>query len=235
MSEVGENLLGVAGKISATCLRAGRDGGSVELIAVSKTFPADSVREAFEAGQRVFGESKVQEAEPKIAALPASLRWHFIGRVQRNKVRRLLQSFEVIHAIDSLRLASFADEIARELGLFPKVFLQVNVGREASKGGFEPEVLRAEMEDLLTLERLEIVGLMGIPPVGPDAESARPWFAALRETRDALEIEFGVKLPALSMGMSGDFEVAIEEGATHVRVGSAIFGNRSYRVDGELG
>ena len=235
MSEVAENLSVIAGKISAACLRAGRDVKCVELIAVSKTFPVGSVREAFEAGQLQFGESKVQEAEPKVAALPGSLHWHFIGRVQRNKVRKMLQNFEVIHAIDSLRLASYTDEIAGELGLFPKVFLQVNVGREASKGGFEPDVLRAEMDSLLKLGRLEIVGLMCIPPAGPDAESARPWFASLRETRDALEREFGVTLPALSMGMSGDFEVAIEEGSTHVRVGSAIFGKRSYRMDEELG
>ena len=235
MSEVAENLSVIAGKISAACLRAGRDVKSVELIAVSKTFPVGSVREAFEAGQLQFGESKVQEAEPKVAALPGSLHWHFIGRVQRNKVRKMLQNFEVIHAIDSLRLASYTDEIAGELGLFPKVFLQVNVGGEAAKGGFEPDVLRAEMEQLLKLGRLEIVGLMCIPPAGPDAESARPWFASLRETRDALEREFGVTLPALSMGMSGDFEVAIEEGSTHVRVGSAIFGKRSYRMDEELG
>lgn len=235
MSQVAENLSVIAGEISAACLRAGRDVRSVELIAVSKTFPAGSVREAFEAGQLQFGESKVQEAEPKIAALPGSLHWHFIGRVQRNKVRKILLNFGVVHAIDSLRLASYTDEIAGELGLFPKVFLQVNVGKEASKGGFEPDVLRAEMEGLLKLGRLEIIGLMCIPPAGPDAESARPWFASLRETRDALELEFGVVLPALSMGMSGDFGVAIEEGSTHVRVGSAIFGKRSYRVDEELG
>ena len=235
MSEVAENLSAIAGKISDACARAGRDLKSVELIAVSKTFPAASVREAFEAGQLQFGESKIQEAEPKIAALPGALHWHFIGRVQRNKVRKMLQNFEVIHAIDSLRLASYTDEIAGELGLFPQVFLQVNVGKEASKGGFEPEVLRSEMESLLKLGRLEIIGLMTIPPAGPDAESARPWFASLREMRDALEREFGVMLPALSMGMSGDFEVAVEEGATHVRVGSAIFGKRSYRVDEELG
>ena len=235
MSEVGDNLLAVAGKIAAACVRAGRDVSSVELIAVSKTIAAASVREAFEAGQYHFGESKVQEAESKIEALPSALHWHFIGRVQRNKVRKLLQIFDVIHAVDSFRLASFANEVARELGLYPKIFLQVNIGQEASKGGYPPEALRAEMESLLTLERLEIIGLMCIPPVGPDAESARPWFASLRKLRDAMEIEFNVKLPALSMGMSGDFEVAIEEGATHVRVGSAIFGKRSYRVDGELG
>ena len=235
MSEVGDNLLAVAAKIAAACGRAGRDVSSVELIAVSKTIAAASVREAFEAGQYHFGESKVQEAEPKIEALPSALHWHFIGRVQRNKVRKLLQIFDVIHAVDSFRLASFANEVARELGLYPKIFLQVNIGQEASKGGYPPEALRAEMESLLNLERLEFIGLMCIPPVGPDAESARPWFASLRKLRDAMEIEFNVKLPALSMGMSGDFEVAIEEGATHVRVGSAIFGKRSYRVDGELG
>lgn len=235
MSEVAENLLDVAGRISAACKLAGREVGSVELIAVSKTFPVESVRDAFEAGHLHFGESRIQEAEPKIAALPDSLHWHFIGRVQRNKVRKLLQNFEIIHAIDSLKLASYADEIARELGLFPKVFLQVNIGDEATKGGFSVDMLRAEMEALLGLARLEIMGLMCIPPIGPDAESARSWFAALRELRDSLEVDFQVQLPALSMGMSGDYEVAIEEGATHVRVGSAIFGKRAYRVDGELG
>jgi len=235
MSEVSENLFAVTEKITSACRRVGRDAKSVELVAVSKTFPAKLVRDAFEAGQLQFGESKVQEAEPKIISLPGSIHWHFIGRVQRNKVRRLLLSFEVIHAIDSLRLASYTDEIAAELGLFPKVFLQVNVGNEASKGGFEPDVLHAEMEGVLALRRLDIIGLMCIPPIEIDAEASRPWFVRLRELRDTLEIKFGVNLPALSMGMSGDFEVAIEEGATHVRVGSAIFGKRSYRVDGELG
>lgn len=235
MSDVGENLAGIKARISAACARAGRSLDEVELIAVSKTFPADSVREAWDSGQRVFGESKLQEAEPKIEVLPGAIQWHFIGRVQRNKVRKLLASFPVIHAIDSLKLASYADGIAEELGLYPKVFLQVNIGAEESKGGFSPEELRAEMQGLLGLKRLEIIGLMCIPPEGPDPESARPWFRALRELRDSLERDFDTKLPALSMGMSGDYEVAIEEGATHVRVGSAIFGRRSYRVDGELG
>ncbi|MES2660001.1 MAG: YggS family pyridoxal phosphate-dependent enzyme [Verrucomicrobiota bacterium] len=221
--------------MDAACLRAGRPRESVNLIAVSKTFPLESIREAFEAGQLLFGESRLQEAESKITLLPGSLHWHFIGRAQRNKVRKLLQNFEVIHAIDSLRLASYANEIASELGLFPKVFLQVNIGDEDSKGGFSREILHSEMKEILKLDRLEILGLMCIPPEGPDAESARPWFSTLRELRDELEIASNVKLPALSMGMSGDFEVAIEEGATHVRVGSAIFGKRSYRVDGELG
>ena len=235
MSEIAENLAGVAGRIEAACTRVGRDPSAVRLIAVSKTFSANSVRSAVDAGQLHFGESKLQEAEPKIEAMPGHLHWHFIGRVQRNKVRKLLPLFEVIHAIDSFRLAAYTNDVAKELGLFPKVFLQVNVGGEASKGGFEPEELRSEMSDLLTLDRLEIIGLMCIPPAAADAESARPWFVLLRELRDALEEEFNVRLPFLSMGMSGDYEIAVEEGATHVRVGSAIFGKRAYRVDGELG
>ena len=235
MSEVAENLTEIRGRIKGACVKAQREADSVELIAVSKTFSAESILEAVDARQLNFGESRLQEAEGKIAALPASIHWHFIGRVQRNKVRKILQNFEVIHAIDSLRLATFADEIATELGMSPKVFLQVNVAGEASKGGFSPEGFRTEMESILALKRLDLLGLMTIPPAGPDAESARRWFSALRELRDVLEVEFAVKLPSLSMGMSGDFEVAIEEGATHVRVGSAIFGKRAYRVDGELG
>lgn len=235
MSDIPDNLAEINHRIWTACSRVSRDASSVQLIAVSKTFPADAVREAFDAGHCLFGESKLQEAEPKIDSLPGSLRWHFIGRVQRNKVRRMLPLFETIHAIDSLRLASYTNDIACELGLFPKVFLQVNVAGEETKGGFEPDVLCAEMEALLQLPRLEIAGLMCIPPAGPDAESSRPWFARLREIRDGLERSSGVPLPALSMGMSGDFEVAIEEGATQVRVGSAIFGKRAYRVDGELG
>jgi len=235
MSDVAANLAEIKGRIAAACSRAGRAVDSVELIAVSKTFPADAVRDAVHEGHSSFGESKLQEAEPKIDILPGHLHWHFIGGIQRNKVRRILPRFEVIHAIDSLRLASYTDEIAKELGLFPKVFLQVNVGGEASKGGFEPETIRAEIDELLALERLEILGLMTIPPAGPDAESARHWFQDLKNLRDDLARESGVPLPFLSMGMSGDFEVAIEEGATHVRVGTAIFGKRAYRVDGELG
>lgn len=235
MSEVAENIARVNGRIQSACTRSGRDPSAVQLIAVSKTFPAEAVRGALLAGANHFGESKLQEAEPKIAMLPGNLHWHFIGRIQRNKVRRLLQNFEVLHAIDSLRLASYANEVAADCGSYPKVFFQVNVGGEASKGGFEPDELRAEMPRLLSLDRLEVMGLMCIPPAGPDAESARRWFVELRELRDSFQREFDVTLPSLSMGMSGDYEVAVEEGATHVRVGSAIFGKRSYRVDGELG
>lgn len=235
MSDIAENLAEINHRVSIAAARAGRDPASIELIAVSKTFPADSVRDAVAAGHGCFGESKLQEAEGKIDLLPGHLHWHFIGGVQRNKVRRILQYFDVVHAIDSLRLAAYTDEIAKELGLFPKVFLQVNVGGEFSKGGFEPAALREEISALFALPRLEIIGLMCIPPSGADAESARPWFVALRNLRNDLELESGIFLPFLSMGMSGDFEVAIEEGATHIRVGTAIFGKRAYRVDGELG
>jgi PLP dependent protein len=235
MSDVSANLSAVLGNISNACERVGRSLAEVQLIAVSKTFPVDAVREAYQRGQLTFGESKLQEAEPKILDLPNQLHWHFIGRVQRNKVRKLLQSFEVIHAIDSLRLATYVDEVAGELGLFPQIFLQINLGGEVTKGGFELELLYLEMESLLSLKRIDFLGLMCIPPAGVDAEAARRWFVMLRELRDRLEVDFAVRLPALSMGMSNDYEVAVEEGATHLRVGSAIFGKRAYRVDGELG
>jgi PLP dependent protein len=235
VSDIAGNLTEIRSRIHAACQKVGRSDSEVELIAVSKTFPVDLIRDAVDAGQVVFGESRLQEAEPKIEVLPGSLQWHFIGGVQRNKVRRILQRFETIHAVDSLRLASYINEVGRELGLFPKVFLQVNIGGEETKGGFEMDALTADMESLLALDRLEILGLMCIPPAEKDSESARPWFVKLRELRDQLESAFSVRLPALSMGMSGDYEIAVEEGATHVRVGSSIFGKRAYRVDGELG
>lgn len=235
MTPIADNLLAIRGRMDAACVRAGRSPGDVELISVSKTFPADAVREAFEAGERIFGESRLQEALPKMELLPGSIHWHFIGGVQRNKVRRILSAFEVVHAVDSLKLARYVNEVAADLSVFPKVFLQVNVGGEETKGGFELDALRTEFAEILTLDRLEILGLMCIPPAGPDPESARPWFSLLRNLRDELVEAHGIPLPSLSMGMSGDFEIAIEEGATHVRVGSSIFGKRAYRVDGELG
>lgn len=235
MTPIADNLLAIRKRMDAACARVGRHAGDVELISVSKTFSVDAVREAFEAGERVFGESRLQEALPKMELLPGAIHWHFIGGVQRNKVRRILSAFEVIHAVDSLRLARYLNEVAADLSVFPEIFLQVNVGGEETKGGFELDALRAEFAEILTLDRLEILGLMCIPPAGPDPESARPWFSLLRNLRDELVQVHGVPLPSLSMGMSGDFEVAIEEGATHVRVGSSIFGKRAYRVDGELG
>lgn len=226
---VAERLQEVRGRIGAACDRAGRDPASVELLAVSKTFPAEVIREAVAAGHRLFGESRQQEAEAKIPQLPGCLEWHFIGHLQRNKVRKVLPLVAALHSIDSVKLAGQVDRVAEELGLFPKVFLEMNVGSEGSKHGFREEELRASMDELLALERLEILGLMAIPPFVQDPEQARPWFVALRESRDRLQSEFGVPLPGLSMGMSGDFEVAVEEGSTIVRVGSSIFGSRAGR------
>jgi pyridoxal phosphate enzyme (YggS family) len=226
MSGISDNLAHIRLRIEASCLASGRPVDSVELIAVSKTFSQDRVQEAFMAGQLLFGENKIQEAEGKILDSPSSLEWHFIGSLQRNKVRRVLKAFDVIHSIDSFRLAAHVDEVARDLGIQAKVFLQVNIGEEESKGGFHIRTIRDEMTMLLQLERLEILGLMCIPPACGKSEQARPWFVSLRTLRDELEAEFDICLPNLSMGMSSDFEVAIEEGSTHVRVGSAIFGTR---------
>lgn len=226
MSSVAQQLHEIRARMAAACARSGRDANDVTLIAVTKTFSADRVREAVDAGQLDVGENRLQEAESKIPLLPSSLRWHYIGQLQRNKVRKVLPLFAMVHSIDSLRLAQYTNEVARDLGLFPKVFLQVNHAEEETKTGFSAAELREQWTALMALDRLEIVGLMTVPPAVDDPEKARPWFAALRQLRDELGQRDGEPLPYLSMGMSGDYEVAIEEGATHVRIGSAIFGSR---------
>lgn len=235
MSVIPQQLTGIRQRLHLACGRAGRDPASVRLVAVSKTFPASDILEAVSSDQSCFGESKLQEAEPKIAELPAGLEWHFIGRVQRNKVRKILPLFHCIHAVDSMKLAVYMDGIAGELGLFPEVFLQVDQAGEETKGGFSPAELHAAMPILAGLSNLRVVGLMSIPPAADDPEGSRCWFRQLRQLRDDLRGKFPMDLPFLSMGMSGDFEVAVEEGATHVRVGSQIFGKRGYKVEGELG
>jgi PLP dependent protein len=233
--EIPANLGRIREAIARACRRAGRGPEEVCLIAVSKTFPPQDIQAAHDAGQVDFGESRWQEAEGKLAVLPASIRWHFIGRLQRNKLRRILPAFPVLHAVDSLRLAERISELAGELRLRPELFLQVNLAGEESKGGFSAEDLDQALPALRELPHLLLAGLMTLPPEAPDPESARPWFAGLRRLRDEMSGRHGLPLPALSMGMSGDFEVAVEEGATHVRVGSSIFGRRSARVPGELG
>jgi hypothetical protein len=226
MSSVGENLARVNEQIAIAADRAFRPLEEVQLVAVSKKQDAEKIRAAAEAGQLLFGESRVQEARVKIPELPARLRWHFIGTLQKNKIRHALPLFELFHSIDSLALAEDMQRIADEEGASPRILLQVNVAGEASKHGFSPEALRRDFETLLSLGRLTLEGLMTIPPLAPDAESSRRYFAALHDLRDGLETEFNVRLPQLSMGMSGDFKVAVEEGATLVRVGTAIFGSR---------
>ena len=227
MSSILDNLERVREQIAQTAAKAGRDVKDVELVAIAKTHPAEKVREAVEGGQTLFGESRVQEARAKITELSSNLRWHFVGHLQKNKVRQALPLFEMIHSVDSFALAQDINRIAEEEGLFPRVLLEVNVAGEGSKFGFAPDDLREQMELLLALPRLSIDGLMCIPPLALESEDSRKFFVQVRELRDSLEKEFNMKLPQLSMGMTQDFPIGIQEGATLVRVGTAIFGERS--------
>ena len=226
---VAENLERVREQITQAAAKAGRSANDVELVAITKTHPAERVREAVDAGHTLFGESRVQEARTKIPELPSNLRWHFVGHLQKNKIRHALPLFELFHGVDSLALAQEINRIAAEEGGHARVLLEVNVAEEGSKFGFKTESLRAEMESLLKLPRLSIEGLMCIPPLADEAEASRKYFVQSRELRDSLEKEFDLTLPHLSMGMTNDFPVAVEEGATLVRVGTAIFGERPRR------
>ena len=227
MSSILDNLERVREQIAQSAAKAGRDVNDVELVAIAKMHPAEKVREAVEAGQTLFGESRVQEARAKISELTSNIRWHFVGHLQKNKVRQALPLFEMIHSVDSLALAQDINRIAEEEGLYPRVLLEVNVAGEGSKFGFAPDDLREQMEVLLALPRLSIEGLMCIPPLVVESEDSRKFFVQVRELRDSLEKEFNMKLPQLSMGMTQDFPIGIQEGATLVRVGTAIFGERS--------
>ena len=229
MTSITENLERVRLQIAQTAAKVGRAVDEIELVAISKTHDAVKVREAIEAEQRLFGESRVQEARVKIPELPSNLRWHFVGHLQKNKIRHALPLFELIHSVDSLALAQDINRIAEEDGLHPRVLLEVNVAGEGSKFGFTPEKLREDLENLLALPRLSILGLMTIPPIADEAEASRKYFVELRELRDRLQTEFHVDLAQLSMGMTQDFAIAVEAGATLVRVGTAIFGERSKR------
>jgi pyridoxal phosphate enzyme (YggS family) len=229
MNSIAENLERVREQIAQAAARAGRAAEDIELVAITKTHPAEKVREAIEAGQTLFGESRVQEARAKIPELPSNLRWHFVGHLQKNKIRHALPLFEMIHSVDSLGLAQDINRIAEEQGMHPRVLLEINVAGEGSKFGFKSEALHAEMESLLALPRVSILGLMTIPPLAKEGEASRKYFVQLRELRDRLQTEFHVDLAQLSMGMTEDFVVAVEEGATLVRVGTAIFGERTRR------
>ena len=231
MSSIAENLERVHAQIAQAATKANRNADDVELVAISKTHDAAKVREAVESGQTLFGESRVQEARVKIPELPSNLRWHFVGHLQKNKIRHALPLFELIHSVDSLELAKDINRIAEEDGLHPRVLLEVNVAGEGSKFGFTPEKLREDLENLLALSRLSILGLMTIPPIADEAEASRKHFIQLRELRDRLQTEFHVDLAQLSMGMTQDFAIAVEEGATLVRVGTAIFGERSRKKE----
>lgn len=227
MDTIADRFTVVRQKIALAAKAVGRSPDDIELIAVSKTHPPESIRAAVEeADQILFGESRLQEARAKQPLLPGRLRWHFIGHLQKNKIRAALPHFEMFHGVDSLDLARQIQRIAEEEGLRPSVLIEVNVAGEASKFGFPAEALESQIEELLELDRLAIEGLMCIPPPGPTAEHSRVYFVQLRELRDRLQTSARVGLPTLSMGMSNDYEVAVQEGATLVRVGTALFGER---------
>jgi PLP dependent protein len=224
-------LADIRRRIRQAAARVGRDADGVRLVAVSKTYPVETVRAAAGAGQADFGENRVQEALPKIdAAHDLPVRWHLIGHLQSNKARKAAASFAFIHSVDRLDLLEAIDRAAAEAGTRPTLLVQVDLAGEASKHGAVPERLRGIFEAATNCRAASVAGLMLLPPFFDDPEQARPYFRRLRELRSELASE-GVPpsmLHELSMGMSHDFEVAVEEGATMVRVGTAIFGARSY-------
>jgi pyridoxal phosphate enzyme (YggS family) len=230
MNDISSRLQSVREQVAAAARNAGRDPGDVELVAVSKAHGPLAVREAFDAGQRVFGESRAQEMIAKVPGLPSATRWHFIGHLQKNKIRKILPLVELIHAVDSVELAMEIDRIGGER-LFPRVLLEVNVAGEQTKFGFTPAAVRQQIERLLVLPRVQIEGLMTIAPIAERAEDARPIFAELRALRDSINREASSLLTTLSMGMSADFVVAVQEGQLFVRVGSAIFGRGRIRSE----
>ena len=227
MREFGEVLKEVKAKIATACERAGRDPSGVEIIAVTKTHGAEVVKEAWDAGLRIVGENKVQEAAWKKPASVTGPMWHLIGHLQSNKVRRALELFDFFHSVDTVALADRMNAIAADIGAQPHILLEVNVSGEKSKSGMKPEEVHDALVHIAqSCPRITVEGLMTMAPFSEDPEDARPYFRRLRELRDAAERELGIGLPRLSMGMSGDYEVAVEEGATWVRLGTVLFGER---------
>ena len=222
-----ENFEKIQQRIRAACDRCDREPNSVTLLAVAKSQPPESVRAAAALGLTLFGENKVQEAKVKIPLCPGRLRWHFIGHLQSNKCRDAVELFEMIQSVDSLPLAQEISKRAGQVARTLPVLLEVNVAGESSKFGYPPDRLLAELKILGALPRVEIQGLMAVPPWSAEPEKSRPHFRRLRELKQQAEQVLGIPLPHLSMGMSGDFEVAIEEGATMARIGTALFGLRS--------
>jgi pyridoxal phosphate enzyme (YggS family) len=234
MTDLRQNLQAVQARIAAAARRAGRDAGEITLVAVTKTQPVDVIRAAYDLGLRHFGENRVEEAEAKVGCLPGDITWHMIGHVQSRKAPHVLPIFQIVHSVDSLKLARRLDRFAAEGGAPLPILLECNVSGEASKYGLDASrwredelqrrALLAAVEEILTLPHVQVQGLMTMAPIVADAEQARPMFACLRALRDELAAAFpegGWR--HLSMGLSDDFEVAVEEGATLVRVGRAIF------------
>jgi pyridoxal phosphate enzyme (YggS family) len=227
MMDISANLSNVRQRIAAACARSGRQASSVTLVAVSKGHPAEVVRAAAELGLCVFGENRVQEAKAKIGLCPGRLRWHLIGHLQSNKCRDAIHFFEMIQSIDSLALAREINKWAEKGAKTMPALIEVNVAGESSKFGYTPEKVLAELKELNALPKVELHGLMTVAPFAQDAEKVRPVFRRLRELKGQCEELLGAPLPHLSMGMSGDFEVAVEEGATMIRLGSAVLGPRA--------
>ena len=221
-----ENLASIQKRMAAAGGRAGRDPASVTLLAVSKGQPPEVVRAAADLGLSLFGENKVQEAKAKIGLCPGRLRWHMIGHLQSNKCRDAVHFFSMIEGVDSLALAQEIHKCADKQAKTMPILLEINIAGEASKFGYKPEAVLADLDAINALRRVELHGFMTIAPWSPEPEKARPIFRQLRELKERCEQRMGVPLPVLSMGMSGDFEVAIEEGATLVRVGTLLFGTR---------
>ena len=220
---ISNNLLVIQNKISLALENSGRSTDSCTLVGVSKTKPLSLMKEAFSSGLKDFGENYVEEFNSKYKEYkPEGFNYHFIGRLPTKKVRKIVGNAKLIHSVSSLKLAKKIDFVSQEEGIIQEILIQINQGDESSKSGFGNDI-NAYFEELLNLSNIKISGLMSIPPF---SEPARPFFISLRELRDSLESQFSVKLPYLSMGMSGDFEEAIIEGSTHVRVGTSIFGSR---------
>jgi len=227
MGEIEKNLRRVKEKIAQAATKVGRDPGGIKLVAVTKTVTVPRIREAMAAGAMIFGENYVQEARAKIEEIGTSgIQWHFIGHLQTNKAKYAVSLFDLIHAVESVTLARELDQRAAAVGKGVNCLIEVNLSQEASKFGMSKERTPELAHAFKELKNISLQGLMTMPPYADDPEAARPYFIALRELREEIT-DSGIPLPELSMGMSSDFEVAIEEGATIVRVGRAIFGERS--------
>ena len=226
-----EKFQEVRQRIEAACLKAGRAPSEVSLLPVTKKVEPERIREAAACGLRVFGESRVQEARQKAPLCPAHIEWHLIGHLQTNKVRDAVALFRMMHAVDSLRLLAAIDAACAAAGTSMKVCVEVNNSGESTKYGLKPDEVPALLEAGGKMLHVELVGLMTIPPLTEDPEEARPFFCGLRELRDQWRTQTGLELPELSMGMSNDFEVAVEEGATWVRLGTLLFGGRDGHED----
>jgi len=225
MSTIRENLLRVRERMETAAQKAGRDPKEIELVAVSKTVEVDRIKEAIEAGVSILGENYVQEAEKKVEVLGKPVSWHFIGHLQSNKARYAVRLFDVIHSLDSIPLAEELDRRAAQSDRVIKVMIEVNLSKEATKFGTDEERVLNLARKIRNLDHLLLEGLMTMPPYFDSPEMSRPYYVALRELKDRM-IKEGIPLKELSMGMSNDFEIAIEEGATYVRIGTAIFGTR---------